>query len=111
VELCRESADQIVSLSGDSELREWKISVAGECTGSEGLNSSRVVGGLLRKACAKVSEGVRGIQLRRDSSMDNIVEQTPEGFEQESFGAENIFKEEKSTARVRRGESRNTVDR
>jgi hypothetical protein len=74
VESCRESADQIVSLSGDSKLREWKISVAGECTGSEGLNSSRVLGGLLRKACAKVSEGVRGIQLRRDSSVDNTVE-------------------------------------
>jgi len=81
VELCRESVDQIVSLSGNYELREWKISVAGECTGFGGLNSSRVVGGLLRKACAKVYEGVRGIQLRRDSSMDNIVEQTPEGFE------------------------------
>jgi hypothetical protein len=41
------------SLSCDSELRELRTAAAGECTESEGLNSSRAVGGLLRKACGK----------------------------------------------------------
>jgi hypothetical protein len=34
-------------------LREWKISVAGECTESEGSNTLRAVGGLLRKSWVK----------------------------------------------------------
>ena len=73
VESCRESADQIVSLSGDSKLREWKIFVASECTGFEGLNNSRVVGGLLRKACEKVSEGVRVEKAQEGQFLVHVV--------------------------------------
>jgi hypothetical protein len=36
---------------------------------SERFNTLRAVGGRVEQKCAKVSEGVRGIKLRRDSSL------------------------------------------
>jgi hypothetical protein len=57
------------------------------------------VGGLSAKSVRKVSEGVREIKLRRDSSLCILWEQAWVRFEpRESLGAEGILKEENRQA-------------
>jgi hypothetical protein len=65
-----------------------------QCTGSKGLNTLRAVESRAQEVCAEISEGVREVKLRRDSSVVNIVEQTLEKFRTgQSFKTEKISKE------------------
>jgi hypothetical protein len=60
----------------------------------------------------KVSEGVRVDKLRRDSSFVILWRRTQEKVRTgRSFRAEEILKEEESTARSSQGDSRSPADR
>jgi hypothetical protein len=111
VEPCRRSAGRIGSLSGDSELREWEISAAGECAGSKRLNTLRVVGGRAWEACEKVSEGVRkSLAQEGQFLLDTVGEDPREGSSRKELWSGRILQGGESTVRIHRGESRNPAD-